>query len=155
MKWSIQQLQKLKKPFKFDFELDLSSLLGSLSDVNRLGECKVSGICREIHDDTYEFAFDINATLFLECSVTLEEIPYSLSSSVIETFGYNQEYSLDINLIEKNTIDLTDVVLTEIIVSKPMKIVKEGYEEYFSEEPESKINPAFAGLKDLIGGDNK
>ncbi|MFI3252620.1 MAG: YceD family protein [bacterium] len=155
MKWSIPQLRKLKKPFTFESNLDLNNLIGNMSDVIRTNNCVISGTCREIGDDAFEFDINIKAVLYLECSVTLEEVEFNFESDITELFGYDEEFSSLVNLIEKDTIDLTDVILTEIIVSKPMKIVKEGYEEHFSDEPERRINPAFEGLKDLLGGDNK
>ncbi len=155
MKWSIPQLRKLSKPFNFESKLDLNDLIGNMNDVIRAEDCIISGICRELGDDAYEFTIDIKAVLYLECSVSLEEVEYNFDSNITEVFGYDEDFSSLVNLIEKDTIDLTNVILTEIIVSKPMKIVKEGYEENFSDEPEARINPAFEGLKDLIGGEDK
>ncbi len=154
MKWSIPQLRKLSKPFKFEYELNLDELTEGMSDVIRTKDCIVSGICKEISDDTYEFNIDIRAILYLECSVTLDEVEYYFESNITELFGYDEDFSSLVNLIVKDTIDLTDIVRTEIIVSKPMKVVKEGYEEHFSDEAEKPESP-FAGLKDFIGGDNK
>ncbi len=155
MKWSIPQLRKLSKPFTFESNLDLNSLIGNMNDVIRTQDCVISGVCREMGDDAYEFNIDIKATLYLECSVSLEEVEYYFESNITEIFGYDDDFSSLVNLIEKDTIDLTDVILTEIIVSKPMKVVKEGYEEHFSDEPERRVNPAFEGLKDLLGGEDK
>lgn len=155
MKWSIPQLRKLETPFKFDFELNLNEHLTLLTDVIKAEYCKVSGVCRELTHDTYQFTLNIDALLILECSVSLEDVPYYFDNTITETFGFITDYSSDINPILKDTIDLTDVVLSEIIVSKPMKVVKEGYEEYYSEEEVDKINPQFAGLKDLLGGNKE
>ncbi|MFI3329468.1 MAG: hypothetical protein R3Y05_03135 [bacterium] len=154
MKWAIPQLRKLTKPFNFEFELDLNELIGSMDDVIRTKDCIISGICKDLSHDTYEFDIDIKATLYMQCSVTLEEVEYFFESNVLELFGYDEDFSSLVNPIVNDTIDLTDVILTEIIVSKPMKIVKEGYENHFSDEAEKPDSP-FAGLKDLIGGDNK
>lgn len=153
MKWSIPQLRKLRKPFNFESTFDLNNFIGDMSDVIRTTQCLVDGVCREIGDDTYEFTINLQTTLIMECAVTLEEIEYQFQTEFSETFGYDDDFSSLVNPIVKDTIDLTDVILSEIIVSKPLKVVKEGYEEYYSDEPE-RTSP-FEGLKEFIGGEDK
>ncbi len=153
MKWTVPQLRKLSKPFNFEFEMDLNNLL-DVSDILRTSNTLISGVCKEISNDTYEFKIDINTMLYLECSVSLEEVEYKFESSISEIFGYDEEYYDDINIITKDTIDLTDVILSEIVISKPMKIVKKGYEEVFSDEPERTEN-VFASLKNTLGGEDQ
>ncbi len=154
MKWSIPQLRKLRKPFNFESTFDLNNFIGNMSDVLRTTDCFVEGVCREIGDDTYEFTINLKTVLYMECAVTLDEIEYQFESEFSETFGYDSDFSSLVNPIVKDTIDLTDVILSEIIVSKPLKVVKEGYEEYYSDEEPEKTSP-FEGLKELIGGEDK
>ena len=57
--------------------------------------------------------------------------------------------------IIKDTINLDDAVLSEIVLNIPFKVVKEGYEDEFSDEDDYEINPSFEALKDLYGGEVK
>ena len=73
-------------------------------------------------------------------------------------YSYSIDDSSDDYLITKDTINLDEAVLSEIVLNIPLKVVKEGYENEFMEEEEileEEINPSFKALKDLYGGEAK
>ena len=65
----------------------------------------------------------------LECARTLEPVEYPISLEVTEVFD-TLESDEDIRLIEKNTIDLSDVIWENIYLEKPMRVFKEGTTEF-------------------------
>ena len=50
---------------------------------------------------------------------------------------------------------VVSAVLSEIVLNIPFKVVKEGYEDEFSDEEDYEINPSLEALKDLYGGEGK
>ena len=155
MKWAIPQLRKLAKPFSFEYDFDLMSELVSTNDILEVKKCHIEGKCFEASYDEYLFDLNIDAELIMECSVSLLPVLVPLSFNTQVRFSYSIDDSSDDYLITKDTINLDDAVLSEIVLNIPLKVVKEGYEnEFMEEEPEEeKINPSFQALKDLYGGE--
>ena len=155
MKWAIPQLRKLAKPFTFEYDYDLLNELVVKDDIKDVKKCHVSGVCYEVSYDEYLFDLNIDAELIMECSVSLLPVLVPLSFNTQVRFSYSIDDSSDDYLITKDTINLDDAVLSEIVLNIPLKVVKEGYEnEFMEEEPEEeKINPSFQALKDLYGGE--
>ena len=153
MRFTLAQLRKLRMPYHFEEELDLSDELNDFEDIISVSNCKVKGEIRERGTDTYLIHFDINVDLIMQCAVTLEEVPYHIETTADELFS-NDETLEEAFSIEGQTIDTSEAVLTNILIAKPMTIVAEGVEFESDEEPEEeseeKINPAFASLKDLL-----
>ena len=155
MKWAIPQLRKLAKPFSFEYDYDLMSELVSTNDILEVKKCHIAGKCFEASYDEYLFDLNIDAELIMECSVSLLPVLVPLNFNTQVRFSYSIDDSSDDYLITKDTINLDDAVLSEIVLNIPLKVVKEGYEnEFMEEEPEEeKINPSFQALKDLYGGE--
>lgn len=155
MKWAIPQLRKLAKPFNFEYDFDLMSELTNTNDVIDVKKCKVSGCCYETNYDEYLFDLNIDSLLVMVCSVSLEDVLVPLNFNTQVRFSYSTDDSSDDYLITKNTINLDEAVLSEIVLNIPYKVVKEGFENEFMEEEEyeEEINPCFEALKDLYGGE--
>lgn len=153
MRFTLAQLRKLRMPHHFEEELDLSEDLNGFEDIISVQNCKVLGEIRERGIDTYMIKFEINTDLIMRCAVTLTEVPYHIETIAEEVFS-NDETIEEAFSIEGQTVDTKEAVLTNILIAKPMTIVAEGVEfesdEVVDEEPEEKINPAFASLKDLL-----
>lgn len=141
MKWAVAQLRKMKMPYHFEDTIDLKSDLMNIEDVLDVMPGTMTGICTMVGFERFHFDFTVNIMLILRCSVSLEPVPYELNLSLQETFSHDESYSSDI-IIEKNTIDLREIVLSEIVVSIPMKVVKEGFEDMFEE---STVDPEEIG----------
>ena len=155
MKWAIPQLRKLTKPFEFEYDFDLMNELVNKDDILDVLKCHIKGNCYEVSYDEYLFDLDIDTELKMVCSVSLLDVLVPLKFKTQVRFSYLIDDSSDDYPIIKDTINLDEAVLSEIVLNIPFKVVKEGYEDEFSDIEEEKINPSFEALKDLYGGEGK
>ena len=128
MKWSLQQLFKYTHtPLKFSEELDFKEYIKGIDDILDISLAKVEGSALHLYDERYQFDLSIKCTLVLEDAVTLDPIDFPLDINVIETFDkvVDEEMDEDVRPIEKNTIDLYDVVWEDILLEKPIRVTKE------------------------------
>ena len=153
MRFTLAQLRKLQMPHKFNEELDLSGDLDGFEDIIKANTCYVQGEIKERGVDTYLFTFNFKIELIMEDSVSLKEISYIIEANAEEIYT-TDELIEDGFLIEGQTVDTKEAVLTNVLIAKPMSYtLEEDYEfeeEDFEEEEEEYINPAFASLKDLL-----
>ena len=158
MKWAIPQLRKLAKPFSFEYDYDLYNELVVKEDIKDVIKCHIKGECYEVSYDEYLFNLNIDIELLMVCSVSLLDVNVPLNFDTQIRFSYSIDDSSDDYLITKDTINLDEAVLSEIVLNLPLKVVKEGYENEFMEEEEQeeeKINTSFQMLKELYGGEEK
>ena len=157
MKWAVAQLRKLKKPYSFEYDFDLMNALTNSGDVLECHACHIDGIMREYGVDEYQFDLHIELDLVMQCAVSLEPVDVSLDFDTTVRYSYDDDDSSDNYLILKETVDLDEAVLSEIILNIPYRVVKEGYEDLYNEpiEEEKPVNSSFAILKDLYGGEDK
>ena len=148
MKWTLGQLAKMNKPIVVDYELDLSNSLDKMPDVKAISMVKISGNGYELGFDEYVFSLDIKCNLTMTCAISLEDVIYPLDFHTDEIFKTENNDGDDVNLVT-NIVDLDEVVLSNIIMRIPMKVVKEGA-TFAEEEKEEYINPAFADLKKFL-----
>lgn len=153
MKYAIPQLRKFKMPLRETSEIDFSQDLNGFEDVLSSSKALVDETLTQISEDTYNLKASIKITLTLQSAISLKEVPYAIDTvlDVDYTLDKSTEDS-DAIVIENNTIDTTDAILTEILCQKPMTVTLDG-EEFIDEAPEDdteKINPAFQGLADLL-----
>ena len=155
MKWAIPQLRKLAKPFSFEYDYDLFNELVVKEDIKGVNKCHIKGECYEVSYDEYLFNLNIDIELVMVCSVSLLDVLVPLNFDTQIRFSYSIDDSSDDYLITKDTINLDEAALSEIVLNLPLKVVKEGYENEFmeEEEPEEKINTSFQMLKELYGGE--
>jgi uncharacterized metal-binding protein YceD (DUF177 family) len=90
----------------------------------------------------------------MEDSVSLKEISYIIEADAEEIYT-TDDLIEDGFVIEGQTVDTKEAVLTNVLIAKPMSYtLEEDYsfdnEEEIEEEEEEYINPAFASLKDLL-----
>lgn len=154
MRLAIAQLRKLKMPYSFTEELDLSDELNGFEDIISSSMAKVKGVIDEVSHDRYLVSMDIFVTLKVTSAISLREIDLPISTSVEEIYSkQKEEYEdEDINIIEKDTLDTKDAIVTQILCEKPMRSVGDD-EEYISDDdsfPDEDLNPAFSSLKDLL-----
>ena len=154
MKLTLAQLRKLQMPYRYSEELDLKDDLVDFEDIIDTSLVHVDYEIRERGIDTYLVEFKYEVTLTMQCSITLEEVDYVISEEGSEIFSTTDEME-DVFLIEGQTLDTKEAILTNVLINKPMTVSTEGAEFISDEEPEEdieeeKINPAFAGLKNLL-----
>ena len=148
MKWTLGQLAKIEKPIVVNYELNLSDNLDKMPDVKAISMVKISGEGYELGFDEYVFSLDVKCELTMVCAISLEDVIYPLEFHTDEIFKTENNDGDDVNLVT-NIVDLDDVILSNIIMRIPMKVVKEGA-TYKDEEKEEYINPAFADLKKYL-----
>lgn len=123
MKWSLQQLSRYTKtPLEFEGKVDYSEYV-KYADILRMDEVSYSGTCLALSDEYFEFNIHIETVMYLEDSRTLEEIKYPINMDVKEYFSKDPDDE-DSYYIEKNTVDLHDVIWESILLEKPMYIIK-------------------------------
>ena len=154
MKWAIPQLRKLVKPFTFEYDFDLFNELQVKNDIKEVKKCHVNGVCHEVGYDEYLFDLNVELELVMVCSVSLLDVLVPISFDTQIRFANSIDDSSDDYLITKDTINLDEALLSEIVLNLPLKVVKEGYEnEFMEEELEEEIDPRLKALKELYGGE--
>lgn len=149
MKWAVPELRRLNKPVTYDFALDVKDELIGFNGLKDISNVRVVGNGHEFDEGKFIFRFNVLCDLTMPCSISNEELVHHLDLDCEEIFAFDNEEDEDINLIDGQTIDLHDVIVTNIVVNIPMKVTKEGV-TYTEEEDEDYINPAFASLKEYL-----
>ncbi len=148
MKWAVPELRRLNR-VTYNDTLELNDDIVGFNGCKSISAVSISGDGKVIDKDKFEFRFNIKASMVLTCAVSLLDVNYDIDLNCEEIFAFDNSDNDDYNIIDGQTIDLKDVVITNIIINIPMKIVKEGYENLNdNDENVEKINPAFASLAD-------
>ncbi len=135
LKWSLAQLFKYNhKAFAFEDVLNFKDKIEGIDDILDISLVKVRGTGKNLIDDRYIFELNIECLLTLECARTLEAVEYPINLTVTEIFDTFENGDEDIRLIEKNTIDLSDVIWENIYLEKPMRVFKEGTTEFMDDQ---------------------
>ena len=132
MKWTIQQLRKIQTfPHAFSDTIDFTAAIQSVEDVLDIDKVYVVGRIDRIDEDTYRFLYQFDVSMHLECALTLEPVPYE------HHYTYDEVYSLvekeDAFLIERNTIDLSEMVWSNILIEKPINVTLPNAHEILKE----------------------
>lgn len=152
MRLTLAQLHKLSMPYHTSEELDLSDELSGFEDILSVSKVKVDYVIHERGLDTYLVTFSFKVDLVMQCAITLQDVPYTISATAEEVFTTDSKLE-EAFIIENLTLDTKEAVLANILIQKPMTVVAEGVQFDSDEEEnleEEKINPAFSRLKDLL-----
>jgi uncharacterized metal-binding protein YceD (DUF177 family) len=152
MKYTISQLRKLNLPLYEESEFDFSNDLNGFEDILSSSKAAVKETLSKLDDNLYHLNAHIKIDLVLESSITLKKVPYAIDTILDVDYTTQDVTDEDAILVENGTIDTTDAILTEILCQKPMTVRNQG-EEFESdsvEEAKDDVNPAFAGLADLL-----
>lgn len=161
MKYTTGMLKKyMTKSLDINDIYDFSEDAKQTGDILRVEPTHVDGEAY-YYRDTEEFVFnvDVKTTVYMQCAITLVEIPIQIE--------FNREYVFkeklneeddDIYVIDGHTMHLDKVVWSDILIEKPMKVTVEDAEpedigalnESDLSTKELKINNQFAGLKDFF-----
>lgn len=151
MRMTLAQLRKVAMPYHITEELDLSNELAGFEDVRSVKPVKVNYTICERGIDTYYVTFSFEVELVMECSVTLQDVPYVIKDFAEEIFTTDDSIE-EAFIIEDQTLDTKEAVLTNILINKPMTVVAPGvdFTDDVTFEEQDDINPAFAKLKDFL-----
>lgn len=139
-------------PYKTSETIDLSEDLAGFEDILSVGETHVLYEFKARGIETYEVDIKLKTILNMECAITLKEVPYPIEVSTVEIFTTDKANE-EAFIIDGQTLDTKEALLTTILLNKPMKIVADdaSFEDDISDdEDDAPINPAFAKLKDLL-----
>ena len=123
MKWALSQLFRYNgKPFTFKGEYDFKDRIKDIDDILDISITTVEGVGRNLYKDRYTFDLNIKSTLTLEDAITLDPIIFPVDLQITEVFDVIDDG--EVNLIEKSTVDLEQVVWENVYLEKPMRITK-------------------------------
>lgn len=126
MKWSLQQLNKFySQDYSFEETFDFQEEVKNIDDILGISEIKVTGVIHVLEFDTFEFDLHIQGTLILEDARTLDPVDFELDMDVVEYFAVEDNGNDDIRIIETNTIDLKPIIWENVLLEKPIRIVKD------------------------------
>ncbi|WP_062197754.1 YceD family protein [Massilibacterium senegalense] len=161
MKWTIPELNRLKKQRTFSFheKIDVSDSRKQNPEIRRISEVDVNGV-GEFSYNQVTFTLHITATVVLPCAMTLEDVPYPLSIDTVEMFQLSTQEVRedgDIHPIVGEVLDLTPYIKENILLALPMRVVSEhasetmqksgeGWEVVTEESQKNKIDPRLADL---------
>jgi len=131
MKWAVAQIRKFKKPYEFEYDFDLKSALNGNLDVRDVKKCHIKGILTEPMTDNFDVSLNFDLELVMQCAVSLEDVPVCLEFDSLVRFTYEEDESSDCYVIEKETVNVDEAVMSEIVINIPYRVVKEGYEDLF------------------------
>ena len=161
MKWAIAQLVKQgSKVFEIDELIDFSDMVNAHDEIRKLSKVKVTGT-GQLQGKKVVFNLHMEGTMTLPCAVTLDDVEYPFDYDSIEIFVLDAdlyEEGEDEYLVTGTTIELAPIIWQNILLQKPLRVVKEGaYEEMKKQgiefeteedlhesEPEVKVDPRLA-----------
>lgn len=153
MRVTLAQLRKLRMPYCCSEELDLSSELDNFEDIISSSKVNVDYEIKERGIDTYLIVFSFKVDLVMECAISLAPVPCQISATAEEVFTTDDSID-DAFIVENQTIDTKEAILTNVLINKPMKVIAPGVDFESDDEPEAEeekpVNNAFAKLKDLL-----
>jgi len=127
MKWSLQQLHKYNgRPFNFKTTYDFKEDIQNIDDFLDISICTVEGVGKNIFEDKFLFELNISVTMFIEDARTLDPVEFPINIQVEELFDANPTGGEDVRIIDTNTVNLREVVWENILLEKPIRVVKEN-----------------------------
>ena len=133
MKFAVSQIRKYKDGFPFETDFDITK---EIQRVDLIGQnkCHIKGLIFEPKRDFFLVRLSFDLELVMACAVSLEEVIVSLQFDQDVTYTYDPDPEGDDYEIVRDTLDLDQAFITEIVLNLPYRVVKEGYEDYFPEE---------------------
>ena len=133
MKWAIAQLIKHgSEIFEINELVDFTDILKKSDDIRKLSKVKVTGT-GQLQGKKVIFNLHIEGTMTLPCALTLDDVDYPYSVDTVEVFvldSENYQEGDDEYLVTGTTVELAPVVWQNIVLQKPLRVVKEGaYDE--------------------------
>ena len=97
-----------------------------------IDKVEVTGVISKIDEETFRFVYQFVANMELQCALTLRPVPYVIDLTCDEV--YSKVDSDDYFLIEKNTVDLDEMVWTNILLEKPINVTLPNAHEILKSE---------------------
>ena len=156
----------LPKWHRIDELVDFSDIVNAHDEIRKLSKVKVTGT-GQLQGKKVVFNLHIEGTMTLACALTLDDVEYPFDYDSVEVFVLDAdlyEEGEDEYLVTGTTIELAPVIWQNILLQKPLRVVKEGaYEEMkkkgiefeteedlHESEAEPKVDPRLAVLSKLL-----
>lgn len=167
MKWAIAQLIKQgSQVFEINELVDFSDVVKNHDEIRDLSKIKVTGT-GQLQGKKVVFNLTIEGTMILPCALTLEDVEYPFSIDTVEIFVLDSalyEEGEDEILVTGTSVELAPVIWQNIMLEKPLRVVKEGAHEQLKKqgiefeteedlhesESEPKVDPRLAVLSKLL-----
>ncbi len=134
MKWSkIDFLNAKNHTIVFDESIVIQKdFFKKEHQIRDLKNINVSGTLRyDMDEELIHCDIEIEGTMILPCSLTLEDVEYDFTTESYETFSFvKHERMEDIHYCNKNQLELLQVVIQLISMEVPLRIVKETTNAY-------------------------
>ena len=139
-----------------DESLTIDAELYKNTSIKELKPVKISGKIFYNVSDEIELDVDVNGTMILEDSITLDPIDYPYSFHINEIISSENEEIKEYYQNSKNTLDIMPILWQNIVLEVPISITKEkdahlsgeGWE--LNNNKEDKIDPRLAELSKLL-----
>ncbi len=130
MKWTLEWLNQNAHPdFAFDesivFDPKLIKTTRGLLDLKKV-QVKGHGSFDE-KTSRVRLTFVISGTMVVPCAITLEPVDYAFNIDYDDCFSFKEDdKNQDLDIAKGGVIDIISLVYELIVVSIPLKVVKEG-----------------------------
>lgn len=163
LKWTLQQLEKLKETgLSFDETVEVSGLSKRDPEIRKVSAVRVVG--RTVFEkDKISFLLQISGNMVLPSSKTLEDVEYPFDLQTVEVFrldaSLHSEDEEEIHDVEGETIDLLSYVKDAILVEKPIRVTSghedplssgKGWELVSEGQQKKRIDPRLKKLEKLL-----
>lgn len=151
-------LTKLNKPLEINEEIEINLSEYQNHDIKDLKELHVLGTIYFTSSDLLKVDLTLTGKMFLQDSVTLEDIIYPLNIKIEEEYDINEPYFKDYYEKEQNTLDIMAILWENIVLEVPIRLTNsndinlsgEGWSMGNSHEKEDNIDPRLADLVKLL-----
>ncbi|MCL2522015.1 MAG: YceD family protein [Erysipelotrichales bacterium] len=154
MKLHLFDLHKLDVPLKLKDELTFTREEFRNDDLIAISKIEFNGTLTKLDKDQFLVSLKASGSLKMRCAVTLETLVLPLELEIGEIFALEPELEDDSYPIIDNEIDIRELLFENVLLSIPMKVVKPGFEDYYGDKGERKVNENFASLKDFLKDNN-
>jgi uncharacterized protein len=126
MKWTQQQLFKIMDfPHHFQTSFDFQDQITEDLDILAISIADVSGTLERIDYNKYEMTLNVKVKMTAECALTLLPTDYQLEFSFSDLYSFVDDDSDDTVVLEKNTLDVYEIVWGNILLERPIRIVRD------------------------------
>lgn len=129
MKWSkVDFLNAKNHTIFFEEHIEIQpDFFNKEHQIRDLKDIVVSGDLKyDVNEDLVYGNIEIDGTMILPCSLTLEDVAYDFTTESYEVFSFTKiKQNEDIHYCNKNQLELMQIVIQLISMEIPMRIVKD------------------------------
>ena len=126
MKWNKQELKRLKN-ITLDYSLDIDPIIFKDNNlINDINDCRIIGdINYNDNIDLISVDLQLLATMKCPCAISLIEVDYPIDISIKQYYSFDNNKEYNVIEIEKDILDLYPLILDNIILNIPLKVISD------------------------------